>query len=182
MCSASPNQWHSVSSPQYHASAAIYVITLLQQLADLCCVSHFAADCTTFILHYGLVLLMRNIHLIFLCESQFFFDWWSFFLQSRQILLLLLLLLLLNLWSTVLLERLTGSAGSQENLCSLWNTKVHHRIHKCLPSVPILSQLHPVSPSHLPRIHLNIRIASKSGSPLFTLSLRFTNYNYYYYY
>ena len=78
-------------------------------------------------------------------------------------------------YNRVIFEKLTCFQLSQEIPRILGNPNVPYRINKYPPPVPILNQLDPVHnlTCYLLKIHLNIILSSSSGSPQWSISLRF---------
>ena len=71
------------------------------------------------------------------------------------------------------------SSATQETLRILWNPKVHYRIHKSPPLVPILSHIDSVhaSPHHFLDIHFNNISQSILGLPRGLFFLRYLRQN-----
>jgi hypothetical protein len=83
-------------------------------------------------------------------------------------------------WNKALLEKLIVHSDSQEITRLFWNLKVHYRVHKSLPMVPILCKMNLIHSFELcfPKIHVNIILPSIPRSVEWSLPFRLCNQNF----
>jgi hypothetical protein len=85
---------------------------------------------------------------------------------------------LLTPWCRILFEKLIVTQ-LVKNVLSLWNLKVHYRVHTSPPLDPILSQLNPDGPidPHFPNVHLNVILPPTPRSSQWSLAFGSPNQN-----
>jgi hypothetical protein len=99
-----------------------------------------------------------------------FADQWLLIFSSPWVINLLTYLLTYLLMELRASSEAANCAATQEIPSVLWNPKVHYRLHKSPPLVPILSQIDPMPtlPSYLSKINFKPCIPSKINYPTVT--------------